>query len=222
MGKLIVLEGLDGSGKSTQLTLLEETLKARGVHFQTVSFPEYTLPSCQPVKMYLDGEFGTKPGDVNAFAASLFYAVDRFASYKKNWETFYQAGGIILAGRYTTSNAIHQTSKLPPEEWANYLDWLDDLEYNRVGIPRPDKVFYLNVPVQASQELLNARYLGDETKKDIHERDIEYLLNCHKAAAFAAERFGWQTVECYENQTMRSRQSIAAELLDYLTPLLDE
>ena len=222
MGKLIVLEGLDGSGKSTQLSLLEQALKDRGFSFQTVSFPEYSLPSCEPVKMYLSGEFGTKPGDVNPFAASILYTVDRFASLKKHWGEFYQNGGIILAGRYTTSNAIHQTSKLPEIDWIDYLDWLQELEYERVGIPKPAQVIYLNVPVEASQKLLSYRYAGDESKKDIHERDVSYLLRCHKAADFAADRFGWERVECYTNGTMRSRESIAAEILEMVLPLLEE
>lgn len=222
MGKLIVLEGLDGSGKSTQLELLEQALNEKGLKFKTVSFPEYNLPSCAPVKMYLAGEFGTKPDDVNAYAASVLYAVDRFASFKKNWGEFYNNGGIILAGRYTTSNAIHQTSKLPKNEWENYLDWLYELEYTHIGIPKPDKVIYLNVPVEASQKLLSNRYEGDESKKDIHERDTEYLLKCHEAAAFAAERLGWKKIECFENGAMRTRKSIADEVFKMIIPLFSE
>lgn len=220
MGKLIVLEGLDGSGKSTQLSLLEENLSKLGYKFKTVSFPEYDLPSCAPVKMYLAGEFGTKPGDVNAYAASLFYAVDRFASMKKGWGEFYDNGGIILAGRYTTSNAIHQTSKLPEENWKEYLNWLSDLEYEKVGIPKPDKVIFLNVPVEVSQGLLSDRYAGDESKKDIHERDKDYLLHCHKAADFAINQYGWDKIECYDNGKMRSREDISEEILKIVLPLL--
>lgn len=222
MGKLIVLEGLDGSGKSTQLELLQHALEEKGMKFKTVSFPEYNLPSCAPVKMYLAGEFGTKPEDVNAYAASVLYAVDRFASYKKGWGEFYDDGGIILAGRYTTSNAIHQTSKLPEAEWEKYLDWLYELEYTRIGIPKPDRVIYLNVPVDASQKLLSNRYEGDESKKDIHERDTDYLSKCHKAADFAAERLNWKKIECYKNGEMRSRESIADEVLKLILPLFNE
>lgn len=221
MGKLIVLEGLDGSGKSTQLSLLEKALENKGISFKTVSFPEYDLPSCAPVKMYLAGEFGSKPNDVNAYAASLFYAVDRFASLKKNWGEFYNNGGIILAGRYTTSNAIHQTSKLDESEWADYLDWLEELEYTKVGIPKPDKVIYLNVPVEVSQGLLSSRYEGDEAKKDIHERDVNYLLHCHRAAEFAKKRFGWENIECYEQGVMRSKESIADEILSLILPVIE-
>lgn len=220
MGKLVVLEGLDGSGKSTQLELLEQALWAENKAFQTVSFPEYDLPSCAPVKMYLAGEFGTHPGDVNAYAASLFYAVDRFASYKKKWASFYENGGLILAGRYVTSNAIHQASKLPEQEWDGYLTWLYDLEYQRVGIPKPDAVIYLKVPVAISQGLLSGRYQGDEAKKDIHERDLEYLKRCHKAADYAAALWGWRIVECCRDGAMRSKEEIAAEIRQILQTVL--
>lgn len=220
MGKLIVLEGLDGSGKSTQLSILEKNLSNMGLDFKTVSFPEYTLPSCEPVKMYLAGEFGKKPNDVNAYAASLFYAVDRFASFKKGWCDFYMSGGLILAGRYATSNAIHQTSKLDKSQWGEYLTWLEDLEYEKVGIPRPDKVIYLNVPIDVSQNLLSSRYEGDDSKKDIHESDINYLNHCHEAADFAIKQFGWDKIECYENGVMRSRESIADEILSKVLPLI--
>ena len=220
MGKLIVLEGLDGSGKSTQLSILEKTLSNMGFNFKTVSFPEYTLPSCEPVKMYLAGEFGKNPEDVNAYAASLFYAVDRFASFKKGWGEFYNKGGLVLAGRYATSNAIHQTSKLEKSQWGAYLEWLEDLEYEKVGIPRPDKVIYLNVPIEVSQNLLSSRYEGDESKKDIHESDVNYLNHCHQAADFAVKQFGWDKIECYENGVMRSRESIAEEILSKVLPLI--
>lgn len=207
-----MLEGLDGSGKSTQLGLLEKALANKNINFETVSFPAYDLPSCEPVKMYLGGEFGSAPGDVNAYAASILYAVDRFASYKKNWGKTYENGGLILAGRYVTSNAIHQASKLEKEEWQPFLEWLYDLEYEKVGIPKPDLVIYLKVPVEASQKLLSNRYNGDEEKKDIHEKDTEYLNRCRIAAEFVAEKSDWHIVECFENGKMRSREDISAEI----------
>ena len=222
MGKLIVLEGLDGSGKSTQLELLENALKLEKVNFETVSFPVYDLPSCAPVKMYLGGEFGTKPDDVNAFAASILYAVDRFASYKKTWGKFYEEGGLILAGRYVTSHAIHQTSKLPENKWEDYLNWLYDLEYEKVRIPKPDLVIYLNVPINASQKLLSGRYNGDENKKDIHEKDTDYLNRCRMAASFVAEKSGWKVVQCYKDGEMRTREDIAAEILQIVKENIGE
>ena len=212
MGKLIVLEGLDGSGKSTQLSILEKKLIELGLDFKTVSFPEYTLPSCEPVKMYLAGEFGKNPGDVNAYAASLFYAVDRFASFKKNWCDFYNNGGLILAGRYATSNAIHQTSKLDKSEWGAYLEWLEDLEYEKVGLPRPTQVIYLDVEPEVSRALLSKRYEGDESKKDIHEANFAYLLRCREAALYAAEKFGWKVIACNKGSEMRSIEEISDEI----------
>lgn len=214
MGKLIVLEGLDGSGKSTQLELLQERFSALGINFKTVSFPEYGLDSCMPVKMYLAGEFGTEPSDVNAYAASSFYAVDRFASYKKMWGGFYEKGGVILAGRYTTSNAVHQASKLSRDKWDAFLDWLEDYEYKKIGIPRPDLVIYLKVPVRNSQSLLTGRYSGDESKKDIHEKNVEYLNHCREAAEYTAQKWGWTVVDCVKDNKMRTKQDIADEIFE--------
>lgn len=213
MGKLIVIEGLDGSGKSTQLELLPHNLKANGIDCKTVSFPDYDNPSSTLVKMYLAGQFGNKPGDVNAYAASTFYSVDRYASYKSNWGEYYKNGGTVIAGRYTTSNAVHQCSKLPESEWENFLNWLYDFEYNKVSIPKPDKVIFLDMPTEVSQKLLSKRYKGDETKKDIHESDTEYLNQCRKAAIFTAKYSNWDIIPCSENGNARSIEDIAKDIL---------
>lgn len=214
MGKLIVIEGLDGSGKSTQLELLEKNLKAKGVDCKAVSFPNYDNPSSTLVKMYLGGEFGKKPGDVNAFAASVFYSVDRYASFKADWGNYYNNGGTIVSGRYTTSNAVHQCSKLPESEWTSFLDWLYDFEYNKIAIPKPDKVIFLDMPIEVSQKLLSKRYKGDETKKDIHESDTEYLAKCRKAAVFTAEYSNWEIIPCSENGEARTIEDIAQDVLN--------
>ncbi len=213
MGRLIVLEGLDGSGKSTQLSLLPDGLKKSGIECKTVSFPDYQSSSSALVKMYLNGDFGKKPDDVNAYAASAFYTVDRFASYKSDWEDYYNNGGTVIAGRYTTSNAVHQTSKLPENEWTGFLDWLYDFEYNKISIPKPDKVIFLDMPVEVSQKLLSKRYCGDNAKKDIHESDVSYLSKCRKAALFTAEYSGWDIVPCAENGEARSIEDIASDVL---------
>ena len=214
MGKLIVIEGLDGSGKSTQLELLPQNLKKAGIDSRSVSFPDYDSNSSALVKMYLGGEFGKKPGDVNAYAASLFYAVDRFASYKTNWGEYYNQNGVIVSGRYTTSNAVHQTSKMDETEWEEFLDWLYDLEYNKVGIPKPDKVIFLDMPVEVSQKLLSGRYKGDETKKDIHESDTAYLDKCRKAAMFTAKYSGWTVISCAKDGEPRPIEDIANDILE--------
>ena len=219
MGKLIVIEGLDGSGKSTQLELLNSNLLKIGIECKSVSFPDYENPSSTLVKMYLRGEFGKKPEDVNAYAASVFYTVDRYASFKSNWGKYYNNDGTIISGRYTTSNAVHQASKLPQEKWENFLNWLYDFEYNKIGIPKPDKVIFLDMPVEVSQKLLSKRYDGDETKKDIHECDTEYLDRCRKAAVFTAEYSGWEIIPCAKNGNARSLDSIANDVLNSVLKL---
>lgn len=214
MGKLIVIEGLDGSGKSTQLELLFKNLKKEKIDCKTVSFPDYDNPSSTLVKMYLNGEFGKTPGEVNAYAASVFYAVDRYASFKANWGEYYIGGGTIVSGRYTTSNAVHQASKLPEDKWEDFLSWLYDFEYNKIAIPKPDKVIFLDMPIDVSQKLLSMRYKGDESKKDIHESDIEYLERCRKAALFTAKYSGWEIIHCAENGKARGKKAIAKDILN--------
>lgn len=212
-GKLIVIEGLDGSGKATQAQLLCEALKARGERVRKVSFPNYKSDSSALVRMYLDGQFGADPGDVNAYAASSFYAVDRYASYKQDWGAFYNAGGVIVADRYTTSNAIHQCSKLERRAWDAYLQWLFSFEYDLLGIPAPDRVIYLEVDTGLSQQLMTKRYHGDENQKDIHESNPEYLMHSRQAAEYCAEKFQWTTVHCVSEGRMRSIEAIHEEIL---------
>lgn len=213
MGKLIVIEGLDGSGKSTQLELLPENLKKFGIDTKTVSFPNYESDSSALVKMYLSGEFGKNPEDVNAYAASCFYAVDRYASYKTDWGKYYNDGGTVVAGRYTTSNAVHQASKLSEDKWENFLSWLYDFEYNKIGIPKPDLVIFLDMPIEVSQKLMSKRYSENGGKKDIHERDVEYLNHCRKAALYTAEFSGWKIISCAENGEARSIGDISNDIL---------
>lgn len=208
---LIVIEGLDGSGKGTQAELLAEKINGQGKRVEKVSFPDYPSQSSALIKMYLAGEFGKHPDDVNAYAASSFYAVDRYASYKKNWEEIYKTG-IVIADRYTTSNAIHQCSKLPQNQWDEFLSWLFDYEYQKLNIPQPDIVIYLRVDPEVSQRLLEKRYDGNMEKKDIHEKDQEYLLRCQKAADYCSKSLGWETIECTENGAMRSIEMIADDI----------
>ena len=193
---LIVLEGLDGSGKSTQHEMLLARLRAEGAPARGISFPDYDEPSSSLVKMYLNGEFGADPGDVNAYAVSSFYAVDRFASFKKFWRRDFEKNLCIIAARYTTSNAIYQMAKLPFSQWQTYLDWLYDFEFNRMSLPAPDAVIFLDMPCHISQKLMTARYNGDESKKDLHEKSVQYLDKCRDAAFFAASRGGWRVVDC--------------------------
>lgn len=212
-GKLIVIEGLDGSGKATQAKLLCAALQARGVKVRQVSFPNYSSDSSALVRMYLRGEFGTNADDVNAYAASSFFAVDRFASYKRDWGAFYHSGGLVIADRYTTSNAVHQCSKLPQDEWESFLAWLFEFEYCRMGIPAPDTVIYLKVDPLVSQRLMTQRYAGDESKKDIHEGNLDYLNRSRLAAEYCSRHLGWKEVQCCAGDEMRTIEQIQQEIL---------
>ncbi|MDR0446805.1 MAG: thymidylate kinase [Oscillospiraceae bacterium] len=187
-GKLIVIEGIDGSGKSTQLRRLTKRLTKEGFDFQSVRFPRYSEEHSALVRMYLSGDLGKAPGDVNAYAASSFFAADRFASYKKEpWGAYYDGGGTVFADRYTTSNAIHQGVKLPRDARADFFRWLYDYEFRLLGLPAPSVVFHLALPVSTALSRIGSR--GGE--KDIHERDTEYLAACAECAAEAAETLGW-------------------------------
>ena len=196
---LIVIEGLDGSGKATQTALLTERI-AQTRDAMQISFPDYSSETSVFVRMYLAGEFGSHADDVGAYTASSFYALDRYASFRKHWQAQYQAGTVILADRYVGSNLIYQMPKLPREEWEAYIAWLEDFEYEKLGLPRPDAVFYLDMQPQTSRKLLMQRYAGDESRRDLHERDLQYLLRCREAALYAAERCGWRMIRCCDGK----------------------
>ena len=153
-GRLIVLEGLDGSGKATQAGLLYEALCGRGEQAMKITFPNYESDSSALVKMYLGGAFGQDVNDVNAYAASSFYSVDRYASYMKYWRNFYESDGLVIATRYVSSNAIHQMGKLPQEEWDSFLSWLSDYEYEKLGLPRPNRILFLDMARDAADKLI--------------------------------------------------------------------
>ncbi len=206
-GKLLVIDGLDGSGKATQRDFLEKRLLSEGVSLRGLSFPNYKSQSSSLVKMYLAGEFGKTADEVNAYAASSFYAVDRYAGYRADWGAFYHGGGLLLADRYATSNLIHQIAKLPKEQWNEFSSWMNDFEYEKLGIPKPDLVIFLDVELSISQALLQKRYQGQEVK-DIHEQDLEYLARCREAALWCVETQGWQTVQCTENGSLSVPESI--------------
>lgn len=196
MGRLIVLDGLDGCGKSTQGERVKAALAEMGERVKLISFPDYGQPSSTLVKMYLGGAFSQNPEDVNAYAAGSFYAVDRYASYMQFWKADYEAGATILATRYATSNAIHQMGKLPKSEWENYLRWIEDYEYCKLGLPAPDLTLYLEMDRAISERLLSARYHGDESKRDIHEKNRRYLDQCRQTADFAARYWNWTRIRC--------------------------
>lgn len=217
---LIVLEGLDGSGKSTQLALLRDWLCTQGSAPVTIKLPDYEDDSSLLVRQYLAGRFGSAPEDVNAYAASLFYAVDRYVNFKLKWAEDYAAGQVILADRYTTSNAYHQATKLPQDQWPGFFAWLEDTEYRKLGIPRPDLVFYLDMPLAASRKLISARYAGDESRRDIHEANGDYLAQCRQAAAAAADALGWIKIPCAHGGTPDSMEEINERIRSHIRPRL--
>lgn len=220
MGKLIVFEGTDGSGKATQTAMLCAALEKRGVPFKKLEFPRYNEESSALIRLYLGGAFGSKPDDVNGYAAAMFYAADRYASYKQDWGKFYEEGGLVIADRYTTSNAVHQTSKLPPEERQAFLDWLFDFEYRLLGLPVPDRVMYLDLPTEVTEQLMRRRESDTHTRADIHEQDGVYLRRCRENAVFVVERCGWEKVDCAKDGVLRSVEDIHSEIVERLSDLL--
>lgn len=222
MGKLIVIEGTDGSGKSTQFGLLSQRLEKENVEFKHLVFPRYSEPSSALIRMYLGGEFGKNPSDVNAYAASAFYAVDRYASYKMDWGKWYEEGGLILSDRYTTSNAVHQASKEPEDKQKAYLQWLYDFEYDKLGLPSPDLVIYLDVPTDYTERMLRGREQDTNTKADIHEQDMTYLATCRKTGKTAAAYYGWKVIQCVRDGQMRSREDIHNEIYNAVKQCLEE
>lgn len=225
MGKLFVIDGTDGSGKQTQFEKLKENLDKRGIKYKTVSFPNYDSPSSSLVKMYLSGEFGKDPKDVSAYVASTFYAADRYATYKKDFEEFYKAGGIILADRYTTANMVHQAGKISDaDEREKFIKWLFDLEFNIYGIPKPDLVFFLNMPPKNSIELIKNREnkFTHNTEKDIHERDKNHLIDSYNAACSLVDKYGWTEIKCIKDDKVREIENISDEIIGYVLKELGE
>lgn len=219
-GRLIVFEGTDGSGKATQSRLLCEHLRRDGVYLKNITFPRYGKPSAAMVQEYLDGNLGKTAGDVNAYAASMFYAMDRYASYKQDWGDFYEAGGLIIADRYTTSNAVHQASKLPEGERKAYLDWLFHTEYQLLGLPAPDLVVYLDMPTEITERMMRKREADTNTHADIHEQDAAYLRACRENARSIVRECGWTHILCAQGDQPRTPEDIHAQVYGLVQKLL--
>ena len=222
MGKLIVIEGTDGSGKSTQFRLLSQRLTDESVQFKHLVFPRYSEESSALIRMYLGGQFGNNPSDVNAYAASSFYAVDRYASYKMDWGNWYEEGGIVLSDRYTTSNAVHQASKESGENRNAFWSWLYDFEYDKLGLPQPDLILYLDVPTDFTEKLMRQRESSTGTTADIHEKDMQYLATCRETGRAAAQYYGWTVISCVEDGQMRSIEDIHEEIYRHVKACLEE
>ncbi len=222
MGKLIVIEGTDGSGKSTQFKLMSDRLQQQGQVFRHIVFPRYSQESSALIRMYLGGQFGTKPSDVNAYAASSFYAVDRYASYKQDWGQWYEQGGLVISDRYTTSNAVHQTSKEPEEKRQEFLKWLYEFEYDKLRLPKPDLVIYLDMPTDFTEKLLRSREEKTNTQADIHEQDMSYLATCRQSGRAAAAYYGWTVISCVKDGAMRTIEDIHEEIYRHVQACLEE
>lgn len=223
MGKIIVIEGLDGSGKQTQSEKLFERLKAEGKKIMKISYPRYDNPSSALVKMYLSGEFGKNANDVNAYIASTFFAVDRFASYKQDYESFYKDGGIVLLDRYVTANMFHQASKIENiEEKEKFLKWLCDFEYGLFGLPEPDKVFFLNIPLEVSERLMKEREnkFSHTQEKDIHEKDPNHLKKAFDSACYLINKCNWDEINCTKDGALRTIEDIHEEIYSKLKNVL--
>lgn len=217
---IFIIEGIDGSGKSTQIEYLSKRLKEMGKDIKQIKFPAYESDSSALVKMYLKGDFGSRPEDVSAYAASTFYAVDRYASYKTDWGTEYNNGTIIISDRYVSSNIIHQSSKLGETERKEYYNWLYDLEYKKLGLPEPTAVFFLDVSPEVSIKNIEHRYDGDESKKDIHEKDRTYLQTCYNSAINACKELNFIKIKCVENGKMLSIDSINDQIFDTVKKMI--
>lgn len=216
-GNLVVFEGIDGSGKSTQFELLCCRFADEGRNFMRVRFPRYDKSSSSLLTMYLNGEFGDDPDAVNAYAASSFFAVDRYASFKQDWSGYYAGGGLILTDRYTTSNALHQGSKLPPEKREQFFKWLYDYEFGLLGLPAPDLVIFLDIEAAQAARRLHNRQIKTDTTGDIHEKDALYLEQCAQSGKQAAKLYNWRRVKCFENGFERSEEDMHQEIYNLIT-----
>ncbi len=217
MGKLFVIEGTDGSGKQTQLTLLKDSLREKGIDFKEVSFPNYDSESSSLVKMYLRGDFGDDPKTISPYIASTFYAADRYATFKQGLMDYYNEGGIIIADRYTTANMVHQSGKISdPEERQKFLDWLLDYEFNLYGLPKPTRTFFLNMPTEYAIELMKNREnkFTHEQAKDIHEKDSNHLRDSYNAACSLVDKYDWYEVKCVKDNKIRTIEDIHEEIYE--------
>ena len=223
MGKLFVIEGTDGSGKQTQLERLKQRFDEENIEYKSMSFPNYENESSSLVKMYLAGEFGENAKDVSPYIASTFFAADRYATFKRYYEDFYNNGGIILADRYTTANMVHQAGKIQDsEERKKFLNWLYDFEFNLYGLPKPDKVFFLNMPPEYSLKLTQDREnkFSHKQAKDIHERDKNHIIDSYNAACSIIDEYNWTEIKCIKDGKIRTIEDIHSQIYDEIIKII--
>lgn len=223
MGKFIAIDGLDGSGKGTQSEILCDYVKSKGLKIRELSFPVYENDSSLFVRMYLDGKLGNSPSDTNAYAASMFFASDRYISYKTDWKKdIDDPSTFVLANRYTTANAVHQLSKLPIGEWDEFLKWLTDFEFVKLALPCPDLVLFFEMLPELSIALVEKRNRETGRKMDIHEKDKDFIRRSYEAALFASEKLGWTTIKCYNPaKTIRTIDDITSDVIKAVQKVWD-
>lgn len=221
--KLIVIEGVDSSGKATQSKILYDKLTEMGYNTGSIEFPNYANDSSAVVKMYLNGDFGKDPDSVSAYAASMFFAVDRFATVFNTSRDMFENSDVVIADRYTTSNMVHQASKISDiSAKGEFLDWLYDLEYNKLSLPEPDLTIFLDMPVPFARQLMaqRANKIDNTMQKDIHESNEKYLQEAYDNACFVAEKYNWKRIVCVRDEKVRSIEDISAEILDEVKKIL--
>ncbi|MCE5328825.1 deoxynucleoside kinase [bacterium] len=213
---LIVIEGIDSSGKATQVKLVFEELVKKNYRAMKLEFPDYESNSSALIKMYLNGEFGKDPKSVNPYAASLFFASDRFASYKTRWEKFYKDKGVLISDRYVSSNMIYQAAKFDnKKERADYIDWIFDLEFNKLNLPEPDIIIFLCMPPEFCRKLNDKRLnkITGSRGKDIHEKDSGYMERTYEVAMEVAVKYKWEILNCIEDDLIKPIGKINSEIL---------
>ncbi|WDV45974.1 thymidylate kinase [Clostridiaceae bacterium M8S5] len=224
-GILIAIDAVDGSGKETQSKKLYERLLEDGYDIKKIQFPNYESESSSLIKMYLNGEFGENPNEISPYIASTFYAADRYASYKTIWGDYYNNGGIILTDRYTTGNMVHQAAKInDKKDKKEFLDWLHNLEYDIYGLPKPDCVIFLDMPVEYSKKLIKDRankISGSVESKDIHERNESYLESSYYNAVEIAKDYNWKRIKCVKDEQIRSIEDLHSEIYYYVKKLIE-
>lgn len=223
MGKLFVIEGTDSSGKQTQLEELKRRFEKEKIEYKSVSFPNYESNSSELVKIYLSGELAENPKEISPYIASTFYAADRYVTFKREYEKYYNNGGIILADRYTTSNMVHQAGKIEDaEERKKFLDWLWDFEFNLYGLPVPTQVIFLNMPTEYAIKLMKNRKnkFTNEEKKDIHERNLEHLKDAYNEALKVSKKYNWYEIKCIKDNRIRTIDDIHEELFKEIKKFL--
>ena len=222
-GKLFVIDGTDGSGKQTQLQKLKDRFDKEGIEYRTVSFPNYNSPSSSLVKMYLNGDFGADAQAISPYIASTFYAADRYATFKTQYEEYYNNGGIILADRYTTANMVHQAGKIKDDtEREKFLNWLWDFEFNLYGLPVPTEVIFLNMPTEYAQKLMENRLnkITHEDKKDIHESNKNHLIDAYNEACKLVKKYNWCEIKCVKDKKIRTIDDIHEEIFERIKKFL--